>query len=180
MPLSMNWRKIMVQTRYLHRALIWGTLLCLSCANASAESKPLELKWNELASMIVGHVVQMALPDSTIIEGEAISAREDALLMDINRTSDSSVYPKGNARIPKASVQLIQLERRRGSWGRNLGTIIGVLSGVVLGAYVAGTRTHSAKAGIPTFLGIAGGVSVGGYVVGRGLDKRTTLIKIVP
>jgi hypothetical protein len=176
----MNWRENMFQVRYLHRVLILGILLCLWCANASAESKPLELKWNELASMIIGHVVQMALPDGTIIKGEAISVREDALLMDINRTSDSSVYPKGNARIPKASVQLIQLEKRSGSWGRNLGTVIGVLSGVVVGAYVAGTRTNSAEAGIPTFLGIAGGVSVGGYVVGRGLDKRTTLIKIVP
>ena len=89
-------------------------------------------------------------------------------------------HPKGNALIPKASVKLIQLERRRGSRGRSLGTIVGVLTGVVVGAYVAVTRTNSAGAGIPTFLGIAGGMSVGGYLVGREVDKRTTLIRVVP
>lgn len=57
---------------------------------------------------------------------------------------------------------------------------VGVLSGVVVGGYVAATATDSAGAGIPTFLGIAGAASVGGYIIGREVDKRTTLIKVVP
>ena len=162
------------------RPLIWGILLCLLCTNASAESRPLELKWDEPASLIRGQVVQMVPPDGTMIRAEVISVREDALLMDIKRTSDASAYSKGNALIPKASVQLMQLERRRGSWGRNLGTVVGVLTGVVVGGHVAITKTNSASAGIPTFLGIAGGVGVAGYLIGKEADKRTTMIKIVP
>jgi hypothetical protein len=170
----------MILDKLAHRALIQIAVLCLLCADTLAASKPLELKWDELASMVVGQNVQMVLPDGTAIKGEAVSVREDALLMDIKHTSESSIHPKGNALIPKASVNLIQLERRRGSWGRSLGTIVGVLTGIVVGAYVAATRTNSAGTGIPTFLGIAGGISVGGYLVGREADKRTTLIRVVP
>lgn len=57
---------------------------------------------------------------------------------------------------------------------------MGVLSGVVLGGYVAAETTHSAGSGIATFLGIASAGTVGGYYVGKGLDRQVTLIKIVP
>jgi hypothetical protein len=170
----------MILNKFAHRTLILAFHLCLWCTYVPAQSIPLELKWNELTPLIGGQMVQMVLPDSTTIKGEAIAVREDALLMDIKRTSNPSVHPKGNALIPKASVNLIRLERRRGSWGRSLGTVVGVLTGVVVGAYTAATTTDSAAAGIPVFLGIAGGVSVGGYLIGREVDKRTMMIKIVP
>jgi hypothetical protein len=128
----------------------------------------------------VGHSLQIIMPDGAAIKGETIAVREDALLVDIKHTSNTAVHPKGNALIPKAQVNLIRLERRRGSWGRNLGTVLGVLTGVVVGGYVAGTRTNSAEAGIPVFLGIAGGVSASGYIIGRKADKQTVMIKIVP
>jgi hypothetical protein len=57
---------------------------------------------------------------------------------------------------------------------------VGVLSGVVLGGYVAAVTADSAGAGIATFLGIASAGTVGGYYVGKRLDKQVTLIKIVP
>jgi hypothetical protein len=57
---------------------------------------------------------------------------------------------------------------------------VGVLSGVVLGGYVAAVTADSAGAGISTFLGIASAGTVGGYYVGKQLDKQVTLIKIVP
>jgi hypothetical protein len=170
----------MTNSKFSYRAVIMIALLILFCADALAQSKPLELKWDELDSLIAGEMVQMILPDGTAIKGEAIAVREDALLMDIKRTSDSGIHPKGNALIARNSVSLIRLERNGGSWGKNLGTVIGVLTGVVVGGYIAGTSTDSAEIGIPTFLGIASGVSVGGYLVGRETDKQTTYIKIVP
>jgi uncharacterized protein YcfJ len=154
--------------------------LCASQTLVLAESRPLELKWGELSPMIKGQQVQLALPDGAAIQGEAIAVREEALVLDVRRTSNAKAYPKGSATIPRASITLIQVERRRGSWGRKLGTVVGVLSGVVLGGYVAAKTADSAGPGIATFLGIASAGTVGGYYVGKELDRRVTLIKIVP
>ena len=162
------------------RATALILLLCACHMLVLAESRPLELKWGELSAIIVGHRVQLVLPDATAIKGEAIAVREEALVMDVKGTSNAKAYPKGSASIPRASVTLIQVERRRGSWGRRLGTVVGVLSGVVVGTYVAAVTADSAGAGIATFLGIASAGTVGGYYVGKELDRQVTRIKIVP
>ena len=162
------------------RAIGLVLLLCACHVLVLAESRPLELKWGELSPIIGGQRVQLVLPEGTAIKGEAIAVREEALVMDVKGTSNAKAYPKGSATIPRGSVTLIQVERRRGSWGRKLGTVVGVLSGVVLGGYVAAVTADSAGAGIATFLGIASAGTVGGYYVGKRLDKQVTLIKIVP
>ena len=162
------------------RATALVLLLCACHMLALAGSKPLELKWGELSPIIVGHRVHLVLPDATAIKGEAVTVREDALVVDVKGASNAKAYPKGSATIPRTSVTLIQVERRRGSWGRKLGTVVGVLSGVVLGGYVAAVTADSAGPGIATFLGIASAGTVGGYYAGRGIDKQVTLIKIVP
>ena len=100
--------------------------------------------------------------------------------MDVKKTSGEKAYPKGSGSIPRNMVSIIKLERTRGSWGRSIGTVIGVMAGLVVGGYVTYVATDSAGTGIPVFLGVASATAVGGYYAGRGLDKRTTLIKIVP
>lgn len=145
-----------------------------------AESRPLELKWGELSPIIGGRRVQLVLPEGTVIKGEAVTVREEALVVDVKGTSNAKAYPKGSATIPRASVTLIQVERQRGSWGRKLGTVVGVLSGIVLGGYVATVTADSAGAGIATFLGIASAGTVGGYYAGKQVDRKVTVIKIVP
>jgi outer membrane lipoprotein SlyB len=162
------------------RAIRLALMLCAWHALVLAASRPLELKWGELSPIIGGQRVQLVLPGGTTIKGEAIAVREEALVMDVKGTSNAKAYPKGSATIPRASVTLIQVERRRGAWGRKLGTVVGVLCGVVLGGYVAAVTADSAGAGIATFLGIASAGTVGGYYVGKRLDKQVTLIKIVP
>ena len=155
-------------------------LLCLCQANGLAQAKPLELKWGELAPIITGHSVRMVLPDATLIKGEAVAVRDDVLVMDVKSTSNAKAYSKGSASIPRTSVSLIELERRRGSFGRNLGTVVGVISGVVLGGYVAAVATDSAGTGIPTFLGISAAGTIGGAYLGGQLDKQVTHIKVIP
>jgi hypothetical protein len=165
---------------FLFRVIRLVLLLCACNMLASAETKPIELKWGELSQIVVGQKIQLVLPDGTALKGEAIAVREDGLVMDVKGTSNAKAYPKGSATLPRASVTLIQVERRRGSWGRNLGTVVGVISGVVLGGYVAAVATDSAGTGIPTFLGIAAAGTVGGYYAGKSIDTQVTLIKIVP
>jgi hypothetical protein len=109
-----------------------------------------------------------------------VAVREDTLVMDVKKASGESHYAKGSATIPRGSIGLIRLDRKRGGWGRTMGTVVGVLTGLVLGGYTAAVHTNSAGVGIPVFLGIASGVSIAGYYAGKELDRRITSIKIVP
>ncbi len=82
--------------------------------------------------------------------------------------------------MPRTSLAQINLERRRGAWGRTMGTVLGILTRLTIGGYVAATAASSAGTGIPPFLGVAGAISVGGYYAGKALDRRITHIRIVP
>jgi hypothetical protein len=155
-------------------------LLCGGQTAGLAESKPLELKWTELAPIIQGRRVELVLKQGSKIKGEAVVVREDSLVMDVKKVSGGKTYQKGNAAIPRTAISLIKLEKTRGNWGRNLGATIGLLTGISVGGYVAGTATDSASAGIPLFLVMASAVTLAGYYAGRGLDARVTLIRIVP
>jgi hypothetical protein len=181
-------RKELLPNR-LRRAVHWNLplrllglvmLLCACHAVVLAQSTPTELKWGELDQLIGGHQIQLVLPDGTVIKGEAVAIREDSLVMDVKKTSNKDSQPKGNAAVPRDSVVLLRLERRRGSWGRSLGTTVGVIAGVVLGGYAAGTLTSSAGPGIATFIGVASLGTVAGNMAGAEMDRKVTFIKVVP
>jgi hypothetical protein len=155
-------------------------MFCLVQSTAHAESKPLELKWNELAPLISGHVVQITLPAGVTVRGEVVAVRDDSLVIDVRKASDSKEYPSGNGSVPRSAVSLIRVERTRGSWGRSIGTTLGVLTGLSVGGYAAAATSDSAGKAIPVFLVIAGAISVGGYYLGRSADRKVTVIRVVP
>lgn len=147
---------------------------------APSAARPVELKWGELAPLIGNQKVQLALPDGAVISGETIAVRDDALVLDVKKTSNNAAHPKGNAAIPRDSVTLLQLERRSNKGARAIGTTVGIVSGVIGGAYIAAKAANdSAGAFLGTWTGIASASSVGGYLLGKELDKQTTYIKVV-
>jgi hypothetical protein len=154
--------------------------LLVAATLVRAESGPIELKWNELGSHIQDHDVELVLPDGAFLKGEVEAIRDEALVLNVKKTSDSKAHPKGNAVIPRASVSVLTLELSRGKWGRSVGVTLGTLTGMTLGSYVAITNTHSAAAGLSTFLSLAGAGSLTGYFVGRTADQRVTHIRVVP
>jgi hypothetical protein len=162
------------------QAFVLAALLLAGQGYGLAASNPLELKWGELAPIIAGHRVELTLTDGIQVKGEAVVVRDDALVMDVKNTTGEKAYPKGSGSVPRNMVSTIKVERTRGSWGRSIGTVIGVMAGLAVGGYVAYVTADSAGTGIPIFLGVASATAIGGYYAGRGLDKRTTLIKIVP
>jgi hypothetical protein len=153
--------------------------LSLFQASSQAETRPLELKWNELAPTIQGHAVELTLSGGTRVTGDVAAIRDEAMVLDVKKTTDAKAYPKGNAAIPRSSIQLVKL-KRSGAWGKTLGTTLGVLSGVVVGGYVAGTTQNDVGPGVAVFLVIASAMSVGGYFLGRSADQRSTTIRVVP
>ena len=112
------------------------TLLLVGQSSTFAASKPVELKWNELSTVIYGQSVELTVPDASTIKGDVVAVRDDALVLDVKTTSNAKAFPKGNAAIPRASVTLLKLEKHGSNW-RTTGTIIGVLSGVMVGGYIA-------------------------------------------
>ncbi len=153
--------------------------LSLFQASSQAETRPLELKWNELAPTIQGHAVELTLSGGTRVTGDVAAIRDEAMVLDVKKTTDAKAYPRGNAAIPRSSIQLVKL-KRSGAWGKTLGTTLGVLSGVVVGGYVAGTTQNDVGPGVAVFLVIASAMSVGGYFLGRSADQRSTTIRVVP
>ncbi len=155
-------------------------LLTLPALCAQQPARPVELKWGELASLIGNQKVQMALPDGAVISGETITVREDALVLDVKKTSDTSAHPKGYTPIPRESVTLLKVERRSRRGARAIGTTVGVISGVIGGAYIATVTADQTAGGfLGTWAGIASAGSVGGYLVGKQIDTETTYIKVV-
>lgn len=138
----------------------------------------LELRWEELSPLVLGHRVTIFLADDTRVHGDVAAVRDDAIVLADARASGPGALRPGGA-YPRGEVTRISVQREGRSGGRTLGTIVGVLTGVVLGGWVSAESADSAGVGVPLFLGIASGITAVGYYTGRRLDQRTTMIRIV-
>lgn len=165
--------------RHLPRSVALILLAFLGQLVGLAQTQPQERKWSELAQIIEGHQIQLALPDGVAIRGDVVAVRDDTLIMTINRSTNETMHPRGHASIPRTSVTLIELEQPRRGRRRNLGATVGAIAGVALGVFAA-RSTDSPGAAVVTFAAVGSGGALIGYFVGRNLDSRRTPIKIVP
>ena len=159
-------------------------MLCwlpLSQRRAAAQNE-VERSWSEIPS-IVGSEISLALPDLTYVQGKALAIRADGLDMDVKKTSDSKLHPKGKTTIPRALISVIELRtKRRGRFplaARVVGTA-GSLGGLILGG-VLGNKSGD---GNSILIGMAAGTvagAVGGVLLGRqiDMDSETTFIRIL-
>lgn len=155
-------------------------LLALPGLNAQEAARPVQLSWGELAPIIGNHKVKLALPDGAVISGEAITVREDALVLDVKQTSNTTTYPKGYTPVPRDSVSLLQVERRSRNGTRAITTTVGVISGVIGGGYIAAKIADQTAGGfLGAWAGVASASSVGAYLIGKKIDTHTTYIKVV-
>src|ERR1700682_1457638 len=118
--------------------------LCLGPISATAESRPVELKWTEVAPLVTGNHVDVTLHDGTKVAGEVVAVRPDSFVMDVSGSSGAKPYAKGSSNVPREMISLINVRRTRGSWGRSMGTVIGVVAGLGAGGYAA---AHSDSGG---------------------------------
>jgi hypothetical protein len=155
------------------------TLVLAGQAQVFAASAAVELRWNELHDMIYRHTIELTLPGAVTVKGDVAAIREDALVLNIKRTSDAKAFPKGDAVIPRSSVTLLKVESHGKSNWHTPGTVLGVLSGVVLGGYIAGKTASSPGSGIAIFLSSASAISLAGILGGRAIEKTTTTIRVI-
>ena len=159
--------------------------LPLSQRGAAAQTE--ERSWTELPIFIVGREIALALPDLTYVQGKALAIRADGLDMDVKKTSDGKLHPKGKTSIPRASVSVIELRtKRRGRFPLAAKVVggAGTLGGMILGG-VLGNIGNNSGDGNPILIGMAAGAvagAVGGVLLGRQLDmeEETVFIRVVP
>jgi hypothetical protein len=156
-------------------------VLLMAPGSGFARAKPLEVRWNELAPVVTGHSVTLTLTGGMQVKGQAVDIREDALLLNVS--SSVPGYEKGKDSVPRGSVVSIDVKREQGIGGRALGTVIGALGGMGLGAWVDARNNvlrHTLGEDAGTFIGIDAGGGVAGYFTGVAIDKKVTHIRVVP
>ena len=156
--------------------------------NLAVGQTAVEQPWSELPPLITDREIALALPDGTYVRGKALVVGVDGLEVDIKKTSDGSLHPKGRTRIPRASVSVIELrEMRKFPIGGIGGGVAGYLGGALLGA-ITGMGIEKITGNDTDFptgallggqVGAIAGAVVGGRL-GHNLDRRNILIKIIP
>ena len=145
------------------------------------------VKWENL-SMVTGRTVRIFLAGGSIT-GKAGGVEDDALVVDVRKTSDRNAYPKGMLRVPRENLHRLEM-RTKGKMGRailtSLGAIVGVGGGIATAYFGVdqcdffGCRKDRPIAAGVAAVGITAAGVVGGYFAGNALDKHWTAIEILP
>ena len=144
----------------------------------------MHVKWEGL-TVVTGHTVSIAMPGGAIIIGKATSVESDALVVDVQKTSDRTAYPKGVVRVPRATLHRFEMQTK-GKVGRTVGTPLGFVmgAGAGLGAAIAiqgGILNNNNPTGAAVaWVGLAAAGTVGGYLIGNSVDKHWTPVEILP
>ena len=87
----------------------------LAQQTALAAPKETRITWNELSDLAVEKKVSTVLPDGTRLEGDVLAVRAESLVLDVNKTSNRKLHPKGQQEVPRASISEIRVIRHRGA-----------------------------------------------------------------
>jgi hypothetical protein len=144
----------------------------------------MHVKWEGL-TVVVGNTVSIAMPGGAVIAGKATGVESDALVVDVQKTSDRTAYPKGAVRVPRATLHRFEMQTK-GKVGRIVGTPVGFAVGFTAGVGAAigigggFLRNDNQGADTAALIGIAAAGTVGGYFLGNSIDKHWTAIEILP
>jgi hypothetical protein len=148
-----------------------------------AKTNEIELRWNELSGVAVGKNIDLRLTDGARVKGELLVVRPDALSIDVSKTSNKAIYPKGQRDIPRASVSTFEMRRLKTVRWRVVGTAAGVFAGIFTGAGVTVGLCRGWNCGAGAALGGVGagvGVAILGNRLGHAGDMQRTVVKIIP
>jgi hypothetical protein len=162
---------------------IAAAVLLMSLAPSAGAVSPRRLTWEELPQLVGKHV-SIPLYDGGAVSGKVSEVQADALLIQVSKSTNPAVYPRGPMRVPREKLHVLDLHGK-GVKYRVIGTTLGAVAGAAGGAGVAlGVQggifsdEHNGAAGA-AFVGVMAGVTATGYVFGNAADRRTTKIQII-
>lgn len=141
----------------------------------SAQTEPIKVAWNGTTELLASKRVVVELEDGTRVEGAWLFVTERTFTMNIEKTSQKQIVPKGYQTLSKSSIRSLRVGKRNVR-GRVLGTLGGSYG--VVGLAAASTQSAEAMQGIWGFVMLAG--SIAGYFLGQSSDKATREVVIVP
>ncbi len=172
----MMWRRICATL--LTAALLTPQALTAEQAGAAAgQGQPRGLFWSELKPLLVDKRVAIPLPGGVRIEGRVLAVRTGELIMDVRKTSNRSVYPKGQHAIPRAAVTSLRVITTEGPM-KLLGGFAGAVGGIML-IFLGVYHESATLALLALLLGIPVG-AWGGYHAGKAADREVTEILLLP
>jgi hypothetical protein len=159
------------------------SLIVLSMNSQGAFARQIreQRTWDELARIIPGMSLRLILPDATVINGRAVEVRPDELVVDVRRTSNRLLHPKGRTGIPRSDVTVIELFPERGAVTTpDAGAIGAALGGVAVSPllfYLGETDRIPNWAALAIFTGAAaGGAMIANHIHGRSVDMLITVV----
>ena len=173
--------------RNVTASMRWVCSLALAAAILStlplaAQVRVRQVKWEDL-SIVTGHTVRISLPGGSIT-GKAGTVEADALVVEVQKTSDRNGYPKGTLRVPREKLHRLEM-LTKGKFFRVAGPIVAGMVTIPLGILIAnggvmGECSCDSAGGAGAAFGISTAAIAGAYLAGNALDKRWTVVEIVP
>jgi hypothetical protein len=152
----------------------WGTPPAVAGSNQERR-----VTWDGL-SEIIGKNVRVVMPDGSRIEGRAMELQPDALVVNIRKTANKAVYPKGKFLVARATLRALDVSRNTVLW-RTTGVVAGTVAGV--GLFAALFERHGLSTGGAagaTYFALGVSIPVVGYFVGNAADHHTITYVITP
>ena len=140
---------------------------------------PHPASWNEVGTLILGHKIAVALANGAVVEGKVLSLNSDSLDLQVSKTSDSKIQPKGRIIIPRTSLHTLKLIKPQKKW-RILLTSVGVGASIPLwglSEYAYNEAAGEQPPPLPAAIAIGGTV---GYLAGWALDGHHDVTITIP
>ena len=141
------------------------------------QSKHVQVTWEELSALVIDRKISTTLPDGTRLEGEALAVRPEALVLDVHKTSNQKLHPKGQTEVPRMAVSEVRVIRLGGPFMRIIGGFLGGI-GAAAAAGALGYVIDSLAVMLPLLLVGIPLAAVAGYYAGKLVDTHTTRLLI--
>jgi len=143
----------------------------VSAQNPEGPQDTKALSWNEAGTLIQGHRIALALSNGAVVEGKVLSLNSDTLDLQLSKTSDSKIQPKGRIIVPKNSLHTLKLIKPQKKW-RIILTSVG--AGAMIPLWIVSTASYNEIGGaqpppLPASIAIGGSM---GYLAGWWLDSH--------
>jgi hypothetical protein len=150
-------------------ALVWAAPLL-------GAHKEVAVRWEELAPLVEKREIETVLANGAHIRGRVEQVFPEALVVEVKRTSDPNLVPKGRTRVARELVRALDTRWRR-SAARAILTPLGAILiwyPLLLSRAINEERLHPGHA----FLIYAAG-GTAGYLLGQRIDQRRLMIKVI-
>jgi hypothetical protein len=126
--------------------------------------------WSDVGSLILDEKIRVSLPTGAVVEGKVLAFHPESLELQIQKTSDNTIQPKGKIVVPRTSLHLLKLLKPRKKW-RIILTSVGAGVAIPLWAFSEYSYNESGGASPPP-LGVMMAVGgAAGYLGGWALDR---------